>query len=392
MNGFKEEEELVQQNMGAQKQRKKRLCDYCGVSMALLYCRADSAKLCFSCDKEVHSANQLFMKHTRSQLCDACDEAPASIFCSTESFVLCQNCDWERHNLSSATVHDRRPVEGFSGNPGLNELMAFVGFENLDKKGLVFKEESNGGGGGGGFDGSGLDGSLGMSDGFSDFLVWETPSAVSLDDLIVSDPGHKFQAMGVPPLPKNRNAKCGRHKEEILSQLRVAAKFEPKMMNEDVDLNSFMSFQSPETEQHMHSGAFCTSFEQDAEPLAFPAYEAQEFEANEYGKSASPDLFLKGLKRSYLQDCSMVPDLNSNNDGIASHTSDGFGGQMTSEASSALPRVPPHECTINRESALTRYKEKKKTRRYDKHIRYESRKVRAESRTRIKGRFAKIEN
>lgn len=30
--------------------------------------------------------------------------------------------------------------------------------------------------------------------------------------------------------------------------------------------------------------------------------------------------------------------------------------------------------------------------RYDKHIRYESRKVRAESRTRIKGRFAKIDH
>lgn len=206
MNGFKEEEEEAgQQNMGAQKkqQKKKRVCDYCGVSMALLYCRADSAKLCFSCDKEVHSANQLFVKHTRSQLCDACDEAPASIFCSTESSVLCQNCDWERHNLSSATVHDRRPVEGFTGNPGLNELLAFVGFENLDKKGLVFSEESSGGGGdGGGFDGSGLDESLGLCDGFSDFLVWETPSVVSLDDLIVSNPGHKFQAMGVPPLPK----------------------------------------------------------------------------------------------------------------------------------------------------------------------------------------------
>lgn len=60
----------------------------------------------------------------------------------------------------------------------------------------------------------------------------------------------------------------------------------------------------------------------------------------------------------------MVPDLNSNNDGTASHASDGFGEQMICEASSAYPKVPSHECTINRESALTRYKEKKKTRRY----------------------------
>jgi hypothetical protein len=84
----------------------------------------------------------------------------------------------------------------------LNELLAFVGFENLDKKALIFSEESGSGGDGDGFDGSGLDGSLGLSDGFSDLLVWETPSVVSLDDMIVSNPAHKFQAMGVPPLPK----------------------------------------------------------------------------------------------------------------------------------------------------------------------------------------------
>ncbi|KAK9945590.1 hypothetical protein M0R45_011098 [Rubus argutus] len=251
-------------------------------------------------------------------------------------------------------------------------------------------EESGSGGDGDGFDGSGLDGSLGLSDGFSDLLVWETPSVVSLDDMIVSNPAHKFQAMGVPPLPKNRNAACGRHKEEILNQLRTLAKSEPNLMNENVDLNSFMSFQCLESEQNMQSGGFCTSFEHDAEPLAFPAYEAQEFESNDCDKSANQDFFPKTLQRSYLQDCSMVPDLNSNNDGTASHAIDGYGGQINSEASSAFPKVPSHECSLHRESALSRYKEKKKTRRYDKHIRYESRKVRAESRTRIKGRFAKM--
>ncbi|XP_047958731.1 uncharacterized protein LOC125204200 isoform X2 [Salvia hispanica] len=40
----------------------------------------------------------------------------------------------------------------------------------------------------------------------------------------------------------------------------------------------------------------------------------------------------------------------------------------------------------NRGNAMQRYKEKKKTRRYDKHIRYESRKARADTRKRVKGR------
>ncbi|XP_030542133.1 zinc finger protein CONSTANS-LIKE 15 [Rhodamnia argentea] len=43
----------------------------------------------------------------------------------------------------------------------------------------------------------------------------------------------------------------------------------------------------------------------------------------------------------------------------------------------------------NRGNAMLRYKEKKKNRRYEKHIRYESRKARADTRKRVKGRFVK---
>jgi len=43
----------------------------------------------------------------------------------------------------------------------------------------------------------------------------------------------------------------------------------------------------------------------------------------------------------------------------------------------------------NRGHAMQRYKEKRKTRRYDKTIRYESRKARADTRLRVKGRFVK---
>lgn len=47
----------------------------------------------------------------------------------------------------------------------------------------------------------------------------------------------------------------------------------------------------------------------------------------------------------------------------------------------------------NRGNAMLRYREKKKNRRYDKRIRYESRKARADTRKRVKGRFVKaIEN
>lgn len=199
MNDFPPSEERQRSNHNTINQ--PRLCDNCNDSNALLYCRADSAKLCFSCDRGVHSANQLFYKHTRSQLCDACGDSPASIFCSTESSVLCQNCDWERHKFLLPSVHDRRPLEGFTGCPSVTELLTILGLENIDKKALFLSEES-GGGGCDGFFWSGLDRLLDSADGLSDLLVWDTPSVISLHDLIVTDSDHNLQAMVVPPLPK----------------------------------------------------------------------------------------------------------------------------------------------------------------------------------------------
>lgn len=94
--------------------------------MALLYCRADSAKPSLSGDREFHSTNLLFTKHTRSHLCDVYVARPALIFFSIDNLVLCQNCDWAKHDHSLLTAHDRRSLEGFSRQPSVTELAAFV--------------------------------------------------------------------------------------------------------------------------------------------------------------------------------------------------------------------------------------------------------------------------
>ncbi|XP_038979347.1 zinc finger protein CONSTANS-LIKE 2-like [Phoenix dactylifera] len=48
-------------------------CDYCSEAAAVLYCRADDARLCLSCDRQVHAANALARKHVRSLACDKRD-------------------------------------------------------------------------------------------------------------------------------------------------------------------------------------------------------------------------------------------------------------------------------------------------------------------------------
>ncbi|XP_062184500.1 transcription factor GHD7-like [Phragmites australis] len=50
----------------------------------------------------------------------------------------------------------------------------------------------------------------------------------------------------------------------------------------------------------------------------------------------------------------------------------------------------PVDPTVEREAKVMRYKEKRKRRRYEKQIRYASRKAYAEMRPRVKGRFAKV--
>ncbi|OVA15066.1 zinc finger protein [Macleaya cordata] len=378
-----------EENIKTQPQQQKRLCDFCGESKALLYCRADSAKLCFHCDREVHSTNPLFTKHTRFQLCDLCDSNPASIHCSTENHVLCQNCDWESHRLSSSSsVHDRRPLEGFTGCPSAIELSSILGFEDLGDKSLL-----DGGGGGNGC----LLGS--ETNGFSDLFVWETPSIFSLDDLIVSsDSSQNFPAMGIPPLPKNRNTACGKYKEDIIHQLHNMLNLETCWNNDFVNVESLLGLKPLVPEQCLQPGNVGIVPEHEADPNILPSYEANTIHwQGDGGEAANQNLSSSTFSGSYFEESFLVLDKPDDVGGSASDANGGHEKQsqhpIIPDTLQVVPKVAPRELTgQNRDSMISRYKEKRKTRRFDKHIRYESRKARAESRTRIKGRFAKVSN
>ncbi|KAK9070086.1 hypothetical protein SSX86_010485 [Deinandra increscens subsp. villosa] len=354
---------------------RRRRCDSCNESTAILYCRADDAKLCISCDREVHSTNPLFTKHTRSLLCDGCDSSPATIFCSTDSVVHCQNCDWESHNSdSNSKSHDRRPLEGFSGCPSVSDLLSILGFEeDLGKKG-----------------GLGGSGCYGSGDGFPGDFVWETPSFVRLDDLIVSSGSdHSYQAMGVPPLPKNRNAASGTYKDELLHQLRKLAKSEPYVDdNQDIikPISEFLPTQNFQLEGRS------SGFEHKLEVNVNMPYETNMFQwcPDSCDVDCREDVSDQFVGHKTEANC-LVPDVKLDN---SSHIDLNHQCQPHHNVSENTRVVGHSVREINsqeRETAITRYKEKKKSRRYDKQIRYESRKVRAESRMRIRGRFAKMD-
>ncbi|XP_044501462.1 putative zinc finger protein CONSTANS-LIKE 11 isoform X2 [Mangifera indica] len=97
------------------------LCEFCGVVRAVVYCKSDSARLCLQCDGCVHSANLLSRRHPRSLLCDKCNCQPAVARCMDEKLSICQACDWNGNGCSSLG-HRCQALECYTGCPSLAEF------------------------------------------------------------------------------------------------------------------------------------------------------------------------------------------------------------------------------------------------------------------------------
>ncbi|XP_015892301.1 B-box zinc finger protein 19 isoform X2 [Ziziphus jujuba] len=117
------------------------LCDVCESAAAILFCAADEASLCRSCDDKVHMCNKLASRHVRVGLadpsdvprCDICENAPAFFYCEIDGTSLCLQCDMVVH-VGGKRTHGRylllrQRVEFPGDKPGhLEEL----GLQPLD--------------------------------------------------------------------------------------------------------------------------------------------------------------------------------------------------------------------------------------------------------------------
>uniref|UniRef100_A0A5B7B7S3 Putative zinc finger protein CONSTANS-LIKE 14-like isoform X1 n=1 Tax=Davidia involucrata TaxID=16924 RepID=A0A5B7B7S3_DAVIN len=460
-------------------------CDFCNEHIAVLYCRADSAKLCLLCDQHVHCANALSRKHLRSQICDNCGSEPVSVRCSTDNLVLCQDCDWDAHgSCSVSAVHDRNPVEGFSGCPSPLELASVWGFDLQlqvqDKKpqaqllpNWTYLQDSN------------MSMSMSMNVPFPPPLdSWMYKSAAGVQDLMV--PNENAAEM-VAVSKRQGPPSCGKQKQVILRQLMDLFKrglvggggenLVPETPNQgnvdavglgsggDEVVDAVNQSLKPQQQQTPFTSLLMTQTHvdpKDSDQLLWDTnpngqgtqiwdfslgrlrgheesdllevvYDGSDvgFMMKSYGellKEASLAT-TTGLGEIYGMNCSITHEdvtvfNNNSNNQTASQ------GPATSESKN-LRRARPSSCSAcgkpkcygglediqfmeqsvlvrgesaktaaitkadmelmaqNRGNAMLRYKEKKKTRRYDKHIRYESRKARADTRKRVKGRFVK---
>ncbi|WCJ24454.1 B-box zinc finger family protein [Euphorbia peplus] len=110
-----------------------KICEFCTALKPVVYCKADAAFLCLSCDAKVHSANSLSNRHLRTLLCDSCRNRPAHARCLDHRMFLCYTCDHRIHLGSSP--HQKRILSSYTGCPSAKDFAALWGFalDELDQ-------------------------------------------------------------------------------------------------------------------------------------------------------------------------------------------------------------------------------------------------------------------
>uniref|UniRef100_A0A0D9X2N8 CCT domain-containing protein n=1 Tax=Leersia perrieri TaxID=77586 RepID=A0A0D9X2N8_9ORYZ len=345
-------------------------CDFCGGLPAVVYCRADSARLCLPCDRHVHAANTVSTRHSRSPLCSGCRSAPAAAVAGGGGGFLCSSCcelDGVAGDGGMVTV-----VEGYSGCPSIGELAAILGV-------AVAGDKAAAAGGGDGW-----------------WVEEHSWVGVSLDDVIVPiTTCHRGLALSSPENGSSTDGEVLRQLGELAKSEAAATAFVGIEMAGDDQL---LSWASPEFTSG-HGGDFVT----EATSTTVPSCQHETWvttdstdptdaskrkitpeEIQPSSSSAEPCL------SSFVEISEICPSMSYSsseiNNGIHGH--DPATPSLPTQAD--LPKKGVYDIAYpDRGTVISRYKEKRKNRRFDKQIRYESRKARADGRLRVKGRFAK---
>ncbi|XP_057488268.1 zinc finger protein CONSTANS-LIKE 2-like [Actinidia eriantha] len=338
-----------------------RACDTCRSAACAVYCRTDSVYLCAGCDARIHAANQVASSHERVWVCEACERAPAAFICKADTASLCTSCDSDIHSANPlARRHHRVPV--------------------LPIPGCLYGPSATNPGG------SLADPTADHNDGF---LTQEADQTIDEDN----DQDEASSWLLLNPVKNTTN------------QNGNGFLFGGEVVDEYLHLEEYNSCQEqPFTEQYNHHhqqhgiipqksfggdrvvpvqcGEIKGQLHQQQQhhyQLGMMDYENPK---TGYGYPAS----MSHSVSVSSMDVSVVPD-STMSDVSISHPRHPKG---TIELFSSPPIHMPTQLTpMDREARVLRYREKKKMRKFEKTIRYASRKAYAETRPRIKGRFAK---
>lgn len=317
-----------------------KLCDSCKSATATLFCRADSAFLCGGCDCKVHAANKLASRHARVWVCEVCEQAPAHVTCKADAAALCVTCDHDIHSANPlARRHERVPVTPFYESVSVKSGAAvnFLEdryFSDADAEGDVSREEA-------------------------EAASWLLPN---------------------PPNPANNN-KVSESPDLNTGQF-VFPEMDPYL---DLDLDYGHVDSKMEAQDQNSSGTDgvvpvqSKSVHQHQSPLLNdPCFDLDFSASKPHAYGYNTHCLSQSVSSSSL-DVGVVPDANAVTD-----VSDSYTKPLMEPAIRTVPIS-----AADREARVLRYREKRKNRKFEKTIRYASRKAYAETRPRIKGRFAK---
>ncbi|XP_010539452.1 PREDICTED: zinc finger protein CONSTANS-LIKE 5 [Tarenaya hassleriana] len=319
-----------------------RSCDGCKSVAAAVFCRVDAAFLCVTCDTRIHTST----RHERVWVCEVCEQAPAAVTCKADAAALCVACDSDIHSANPlASRHDRVPVEPF--------------FDSA-----VAKFSSS---------------SFGL---LGNFTSPSVDFCAAADDL------------GASPwlIPGDFN-------ENIKTNIGSTA----EMKSSDFVLSDFerlMEFENSNSFQPPHNSAGADSVVPvQTKPNPVTAANNEhcfdiDFCRSKLSTFCYPSQSISHSVSTSSIDFGVVPDggtslseisipygrnMNAGSTGTVGDPSSSVSGGVTNQQT----------CGSDREARVSRYREKRKNRKFEKTIRYASRKAYAESRPRIKGRFAK---
>lgn len=346
-----------------------KLCDYCNCAAALLFCRTDSAFMCMACDSKLHADNKLGSKHERVWMCEVCEQAPASVTCKADAAALCVTCDRDIHSANPlARRHERSPVVPF-----------------YDTAELVVKSTAA-----------------------ATFLV---PPPVSSSDhnssdnvVVMTSSDHDDIKLGTRLVHDSYvNDPWISSMDPLASRVPANAPDLKSMEFFFSDSDNYLDFDYPissETrfQQHYGSGTDGVVPVQTIKPpipAQLPSHSTEKHfeidftksQISSYNNSYNPQSLSHSVSSSSL-DVGVVPDGSCMSD-----ISYPYGRSMSSNALDLNGSIGGNQGSqmvgMDREARVLRYREKRKNRKFEKTIRYASRKAYAETRPRIKGRFAK---
>ncbi|XP_077222338.1 zinc finger protein CONSTANS-LIKE 9-like [Tasmannia lanceolata] len=394
-----------------------RICDYCGEQRSMVYCRSDAACLCLSCDRIVHSANALSRRHPRTLLCERCNSQPAVVRCIEEKISFCQNCDWNSHgNSASASGHKKQAINCYSSCPSAAELSRIWSFvldfpsmedSNCEQEmGLMSKNENCVSDYWGPPEKSSALGPAGASrmreletvDKFDDWIGSSSKSALNPMPCSVDQPDGSADST----TPKSCTGMKGLGISEAddlyedfnmgdidlnfdnYEELFGLSQNNSGQLFEDAGVNSLFAMKSMSAADSGGQGEFVAEASSAGQTIAMQAAGSNEAYR---GTKSDTDLCFQGRQvRSSLSFSGLTGESSGGD-----YQDCGISSSMLLMGETPwYPNGPENSLpTGSRDSAVMRYKEKKKTRKFEKKIRYASRKARADVRRRVKGRFVK---